>query len=285
MADETTDVTEPVEPVAQPTSYIGEDGTFKDGWREAYLEEGDRNDRVFERATGIKGVLKSLASAERMIGKNKVAIPSAESGDGEWEAYYKAGGRPDTADAYVLEKPEDLPDKYWNEDFANKAKETFLKAGLNQKQIDLIQKLDYERSLAEMEQAQQNQQALEAKYEEDKNALVKEWGNAFEQKIHIGNIAVNEGANGDEELKQRVVEKFGGDPDFTRIMANLGSKFSESTFKHAEARIDTPADLEAKRTEVMSSDAFMKANHPGHKTAMATVSRLSKEIAKSRKPA
>ena len=84
------------------------------------------------------------------------------------------------------------------------------------------------------------------------DGLNADWGAAYEQKKHLGNRAIEEGVsviqNGakivDQEFKERILKKFGNDPDFIRYSSNLGSKFAEA----GSIRVDlvpTPADLQA----------------------------------------
>ena len=120
----TTDVAE----ATQPTSFIGDDGTFTEGWREQYVPEDVRGEAVFDRVKTIQGMAKSLASAERMIGADKMVKPSDKFGDEDWDEYHKAGGW--TGEPIKIEAPEGLPEGIWSDDRANMYSEGFNKLRL-----------------------------------------------------------------------------------------------------------------------------------------------------------
>lgn len=283
MTDGITDVAEPVATTGEaaqptPTSYIAPDGTLQDGWKDAYLTDDIKEESIFSRVKNVQGVFKTLANAERMVGKNKVAIPDENSGDEAWSRFYEALGRPDSPDKYDLTRPENLPAEFWNEDLLKEAKNVFHKIGLSPKQAKAILDFDTQRSLKEIESYNALEQQKELKFKEDYEAMKKELGNAYDQKIHIGNIALEKGVNGNEELKQRVVEKFGKDPDFTKIMISLGEQFSESKAIDFKVTETTPAQTQEKINELMSSDAFMNKKHPNHNVVIKQISNLYKEI-------
>jgi len=268
----------PTDDSANPTeSFIGEDGTFTGGWRDKYVPEDIRGDAVFDRVSTIQGVFKSLASAEKMIGKNKIAIPNENSGDDEWSAWHKAHGMPDKPDDYKFNLPDGVQA---DTDQQKKYSEVFHSLGLNQKQVDGLVALElarqtsaYETKLAE-EKAES--QAL-------KETLLSEWGNAYEQKKHLGNVAIEQGVKGEsEEFKDRIVEKFGNDPDLIKLLSNLGAKFAEHGAVPSSLVVaDTPAQIDEKINELMASDACMNRNHANHKSVMLKIEQLSKELSKA----
>jgi hypothetical protein len=61
IMDDITDAAQVAEPTSTDTtettvaSFINEDGTFKEGWRD-YVPEEYRNDKVFDRAVSVEGV-------------------------------------------------------------------------------------------------------------------------------------------------------------------------------------------------------------------------------------
>jgi hypothetical protein len=102
--------------------------------------------------------------------------------------------------------------------------------------------------------------------------LQREWGRAYEQNVHLGNVAIEEGVKGNDEFKERLTKKFGNDPDFIRFASNLGSKFAES--KMIDTSIPTPMDIQEKINEMMQTDAYMNRNNPNHKITVEKVQRL-----------
>ena len=281
MSDEngTTDATVDTSTDAQPTSYIGEDGTFAEGWRDKYVPEEVRGEAVFDRVKTIQGMAKSLASAERMIGSDKIVKPSDKFGDDDWDNYYKAGGW--TGEPIPIKAPDGLPEGIWSDERAGKFSEGFNKLRLTPKQVNGIMEM-YNQDLASQLNDMDN--TSDTTMAELKAQLLSKWGNSYSQHEHNSEFALDKGARGDDELKQRVVNKFGKDPDFIEIFANLGGEFSESGSIPVKNLAPTPVDIQSKINEIMNSDAFMKPMHPNHKQAMANLARLHKEKASIRQP-
>lgn len=234
-------ITDPAQ-TGEPTPtepLVNHEGVLRDGWRDT-LPEDIRGEKVFDRVSDFEGAMKSLASAERMVGKDKIPIPNEASSDVEWDAYFVAGGRPNTAGDYNLTRPEELPEEYYNQELATAAQELFHKIGLSKKQADALFTFNNNTVITQLAK---NVQDAELEAGTLKDGLYSDWGNAFEQKKHMGNVAIETGTNGDVEFKERLTVKFGNDPDFIRFASNLGGKFAE-TGSPAAASIPTPADIQ-----------------------------------------
>jgi len=284
MTEGTTDLVaaEPIapEPTGQPTPpLVNAEGELRDGWRDS-LPEDIRNEKVFDRVNNFEGVMKSLASAEKMVGRNKVAIPNEASSDVEWDAYYVAGGRPETAGDYNLARPEELPEEFYNQELATTAQELFHKIGLSQKQADALFAFNNNNVIAQLAKNKQDAELVATML---KDSLYADWGNAFEQKKHLGNVAVEQGTSGDDEFKERLTQKFGNDPDFIRFAADIGNKFAEGKAVDVTKLIPTPSDIQAQIDDEIAKPAYGVdyAKHgftkQQHKATVAKVSKLFQE--------
>ncbi len=231
-----------VEPAveAQPApSLVGSDGTLREGWRDT-LDEDIREEKCLQTVKNFNGAMRSYVDARKAYGKEKIAIPNEASSDAEWDTFHAAGGRPETAGDYALARPEELPEEYYSQELATAAQDLFHKIGLNKKQADALFAFNNNNVIAQLATNAQND---ELSATELKDKLYSDWGNAFEQKKHLGNVAVEQGTNGDVEFKERLTQKFGNDPDFIRYSANLGAKFSEAGSPDAKT-IPTPDDIQ-----------------------------------------
>lgn len=287
MTEGTTDTTGTGTATAvQPTPpLVNADGELREGWRDS-LPEDIRADKVFDRVSNWEGMAKTLASAEKMIGRNKVAVPNEASDEAEWDAFYLAGGRPDTAADYGFTRPEELAEEYYSEERSKKYMELFHKIGLSKKQAQAIFDTHNADIVAHLALNKQN---AELEMETLKNGLALDWGNAYEQKKHLGNVAVEQGVNGDEEFKVRLTNKFGNDPDFIRFAANVGSRFVEHGAVDTSKLIPTPGDIQAQIDEEVAKPVygadyakhgFTKAQHQAQ---VAKVSALFQQKVKSTK--
>ncbi len=259
-----------------PVLCINDSGEFTDGWREKYLPEDIREHGAFKegRVKNVQGIFRSLAHAESMVGADKMAKPSDSYSESDWEEWHNLGGRPQNAIDYALNAPEGIPEGVWSDDRATGYKELFHKIGLSAKQVEALSN-HYGADLTQ--QLSDHTNAQEASMEELQNGLISDWGNAFEQKKHLGNLAIDKAVNGDTEFQERLTQKFGSDPDFVRAMSNIGSLFNESGSIPVITVADTPADVDDKINEVMASDAYNNRKNPGHKAAIEKVTRLTKQ--------
>ncbi len=269
MADDGTGGTGEGEGQGGATTFlVGADGKFAETWRES-LPDDLKAEPSLASFKDLPSFAKSYINAQRMLGKAKVAIPTETSTPGEWEEFFKAAGRPTTAGDYGLKRPKDFPEEAWDEKFVTGAQEVFHKHGVSKKAADAIA-------------AYWNEAAVKAMKEQDATAaaekqtlvdgLHKEWGAAYDEKLHIGNIAVEQGVNGDAEFKDRLLAKMNADPDLIRWAVQIGQKFQEDGIRGEPT--PTPNDLQTQINTLMQSDAYMKREHPGHKKAVEDVQRL-----------
>jgi hypothetical protein len=239
---------------AQPTPLVNAEGVLRDGWRDS-LPEDIRSDKVFDRVSNFEGIMKSLSSAERAFGKEKISIPGEASSEAEWTEFHKAGGRPETAGDYNLSRPEELSEEHYSKELATAAQDLFHKIGLSKKQADALFEFNNSAVITQLASNAQNAEAARAQL---KNELYSEWGNAFEQKKHFGNVAVEKGSAGNQEFKERLLNtkladgtRLGDNSDFIRHNSNLGSMFSEAGSLTVEM-IPTPGDIQTQIDEAMA---------------------------------
>lgn len=270
--------------------FVKSDGTFIENWQLKLQDESLHADKTLMTLKNVENLAKSYVHVRRQVPLDKIAIPNENSTDADWEVWHKAGGRPETAADYALKRPDDFPEEYYSDELANTFMDFAHKIGLSTKQVNALFEFNNNNVLAVLKA---DADTAELDMNELKDGLYKDWGNAFEQKKHFGNLAVEKGTsqtkmvNGiatmvsDEKFKSRLTKKFGNDPDFIRFTSNLGSKFAESGA--VESQVPTPTDIQTKIDELMHTDAYRKRDHPNHKNIVQQVARLFREKAKSTK--
>jgi hypothetical protein len=260
---------------------IDEKGNFREGWTEI-LDEDLRNEPYIQEAKNIQGMARSVVSARSMVGRNKIAIPNENSSQEEWDEYYKISGWPGDAE-YGLKRPDDFPEEFYREDKAQEAFKLFNDIRLNKKQAEAVFNFHNQMVLDSLKEKKTDD---ELALDNLKDELAQDWGAAYDQKVHLGNIAVETGAtkkiNGvdvvDEDYKARLLEKINKDPDLIRFTSNLGAKFSEHKSIIPEtAVIPTPSEIDQKIEDAMNDEAFTNNKHPRHKTQVALVTKLHKQ--------
>lgn len=248
-------VVEPVVPVVTPTEFFGTDGTLKEGWIST-LSEDIRDEKSLMSFKTIQDLAKSNVMTKKMVGANTVTIPTDASTEGEWQEFHKAGGRPETVADYNLGVPEGFPEEIKAQAFPEgrleKWQERFFKGGVSQKAANAFIAEFAQDILADYKNIKQ---AQELEMSTLNGALSTDWGAAFEQKKHLGNMAIEEGTVGDAEFKARIVEKFGNDADFIRYSANLGGKFAEGK-PPGFAAVPTPNDYQDQIDTLMADPLY-----------------------------
>ncbi len=243
---------------AAPVALADDKGVLREGWLET-LDEDLREESYLKEAKDVQSLAKGTVHARRMVGKDKMVIPNEESGDEVWDAYHKIGGRPDTPQDYGFKRPDDFPEEHWNDEFMAKAQEILHKHGGSKKLGDALLELNVESVKAAL-LAQNQKEEFDLQTLNDK--LDADMGLARDQKMHLGNIAVNEAVKGkdgvvDEEFKARLLAKVNADPDLIKMTCSLGAKFSEHGIIR-DAGIPTPGDLQTQIDEQMAKPSYSK---------------------------
>ncbi len=264
MPDETTETTETT--TTETPSMFNAEGGFTENWTQSLTDTALHDNETLKSAKSVEALATMTVNAQKMVGADKIAIPNEASSEEEWATFHKAGGRPETAGDYNFGRPEELPEEYYNQERATAAQELMHKLGLSKKQADELFAFNNNTVIAQLKTQSQDDTLAMQKLTD---GLVADWGNAYEQKKHLGNKAIEEGTAGNAEFKERLTQKFGNDPDFVRFAANLGSKFSEGGSPDIPL-IPTTGDIQAQIDDAMShkshgadykSHGFTRAQH------------------------
>jgi hypothetical protein len=269
----------PAEPPAEPTGYVTVDGKLSDNWPTKLTDTSLHEDKSLPRFKDVEAMAKSYVSLRRQVPLDKTPIPTEHFSDADWEAWHKAGGRPDTAGDYNIQRPDDFPEEHWSGDLMTSAQELFHKIGLSKKQAEAIVNFNNTNVVSQITNAKND---AELEFTKLQDGLVAEWGNAYQQKVHYGNQAVSKGAedrNGivDDEFKARLLEKVNKDPDLIKFASNLGSILAEDRLIETP-QIPTPMDIQDKITEAMQHPAFMDKTHPQHDSQVEKVLALRRSM-------
>ncbi len=76
-------------------------------WKDS-ISEDFRNDPNIEKFTEIDALAKSYINATKMIGQDKLVIPTNNSTEDQWNEVYSKLGRPESADKYSLDANQKL---------------------------------------------------------------------------------------------------------------------------------------------------------------------------------
>ena len=116
---------------APQTTETTTQSTWKDSISEAY-----RNDPNIEKFTEIDALAKSYINATKMIGQDKLVIPTNNSTEEHWDEVYTKLGRPESADKYSLDAKSEVVNL--DENAIKSFAEQSHKLGLNNQQAQGI---------------------------------------------------------------------------------------------------------------------------------------------------
>ncbi len=253
-------ITPEVTPEVTPTNYFGTDGTLNEGWQST-LDEGYREEASLKTVKDAKTLAKMFVDTKRMVGKDTIAMPSETSTEGEWAEYHKAGGRPETVEDYVLKAPADFPqelvERVFPADRITKWQERFFKGGVSKKAADAFVAEFAQDMLTDIQSAKMAKEQAKA---ELVKGLSIEYGAAMDQKMHLGDIAVEEGTGGDLAMKESLAY-LREDPNAVRLLVNLGAKFAEGKPPNYAA-IPTTSDIQSQIDAIAANPLYLSGTQP-----------------------
>lgn len=282
MAEEGQPAAPPAEPPAEPgtpagpQSFINEDGTLAEGWRDKYVPEDLRKEKIYDAIKDLPTAFKTLGHQAKLVGRKGILLPTEASGQSEWDAFYEATGRPKTAEEYAMEVPEENADDF-SEELIGEARGMFHGLGFNQKQVDALWKFEKGR-VAQMNKALDDFEEQEKSGAE--TALRNKWGTAYDENMHLVNRMISENAVEGEE-RDYLLAEYGNDSKLAGFLGNIAKKFVEHKII---TDVETPSsDLEGRKKELMASKAYLDANHPDHKSVADQVRRIFEQLAQMTK--
>jgi hypothetical protein len=264
MGDEPVAVAEPVAepvvapvvaPVAEPTNFYGADGALNEGWQGSLSEEL-RDEKSLSSFKTVQDLAKSMVMTKKMVGQNVIKMPGETYTQGEWDEYHKAGGRPETAADYDLKMPDGFPEAIAAEIFPEaeitKWKDRLFKGGVSQQSANnIVQELAQD----VLAGRQGMQQAAEAATAAIVGNLTTEYGAAYAQKMHYGDMAIEDFTGGDEAMKEALAPLRQNEMAI-KMMVHFGAMLGEGKPPSFTA-IPTPSDYQDQVDTLMADPLYM----------------------------
>jgi len=252
----TTETAQPTTPVAtpaaQPTS----------SWKDSISEEY-RADPSIEKFTEIDALAKSYINATKMIGQDKIVIPTKNSGQEAWDEAYAKLGRPESADKYALDVKSDVVP--FDETAIKSFAEQSHKLGLNNKQAQGI--LEFYKNNMEGS-AQQAKIDTETAQSQAEQQLRQEWGRDFEGKVKQAGALAK--ANINPEVLDMTLSngtRLGDHPEIIKGFAKIANMMSEDKIVATESEnVNTVADIETEISAITNDTdgPYWNKQHPDH---------------------
>lgn len=221
----------------------------------------------------INTLVKSYVHAQKMMGADKVVIPSKESTPEVWNEFYKKVGLPDSFDKYgVQRKPESKVEQALFDTLAKQGYE----AGVLPHQLTKL--VDSVESYVEQFSKTNSTKATELQTK-NLEALQAEWGEAYKVKMQQANKAIN--TFGNDKVAQALVNAgLNHDPEVIKMFAALGSKLGEGTFQKGSGETQTPQDLQSAINDILKdrNNPYYNPAHPAHTEMKQKVQDMSKKL-------
>lgn len=253
---------------ASTESFVGADGSFSPNWYEN-LSEDIKDAPALQNFKDINGLAKSLVNAQKLIGADKIQLPSDKSTEEEWDEFYNKIGRPESPDKYQFNLPEGVE---VNEGMLKGFGETAHKLGLNNKQAAELLTW-YNSSVGDINQQQAMQEAKT--YEEAEKALKTEWGHKYDENISFAQRTAKTFALG-EMLAERNLDN---DPAMIKALADIGKSLSEDTIVGSTTNpFPNNPNVEINRIMGDKNHPYHQKDHPQHDDAVKQMNQLFNQI-------
>ncbi len=241
------------------------------------LPEDIREDASLKNFTDAGQLAKSYVHAQRMVGADKMAIPTKNFTEEDWQQTFSKLGVPDSPEKYdikynVAEGQSDEPVK----NFVANAH----KLGLLPQQVQGV--LDYYTQL-ETGAVETAQKDLELQKINNEGELRKEFGLAYPDKIKsANNVFKNFFAEDLADVKLQDGTSIGNHPGFIKALSKMSDNFSEDTISAGQETTGnlTPSEAQKEVTNIMGdqSHPYWLKDHPGHAAAVKEVADLQNMI-------
>jgi hypothetical protein len=252
-------------------------------WRSTLPKElqEDASLKVFNDITGLA---KSYISAQKLVGADKIPVPSKHATDEDWRGVYHKLGLPQDVKEYAVKFKDGTQ---IDPKFVDGFKDQAYKSGILPKQAqalaDWFSQANGEAETSVLEDFKKDQVNRT-------NDLRKEWGSAFEQKALAAQSVVTEIA--DEDMVKYLNDSgLASEPRLIKLLAGIHDKYmKESTEVGGRSNkepVMTPKDAQGEINKVMSqvgTHPYFLKDHPGHKDALAEMQHLFKMVNPSKSP-
>jgi hypothetical protein len=179
------------------SKYINNDGTFREGYKDALVPEELRTNKFYDIFHDIQGIMKAAGHQAVTLGKygtTKGVLPINEkSSPYEVEAFRAAMGVPKDGAGYKYAPPEDISSEDLSPEFMKEVNESFNKAHYTQAQYDTAINL-YTNHLRLIEKVVDEE--LSRQVSDAENRLRGEWGDMFDARTNLARAFITKMAGG-----------------------------------------------------------------------------------------
>ena len=241
-------------------------------WKNA-LPDDVKTDPSLADIKDVGGLAKSYIHAQKMVGTDKIALPTENATPEEMSAFYDRLGRPKEYEFSKAELPEGMD---YNEDMEKQMKTIMHSAGLTNKQANDLNN-GYLKYMSEQFTNQKN--ADENQKAEWYKTLKTDLGKAFDEQVDLSQRAARE-LGGDDFLTWLDNTGQGNNPMFVKMFAKVGQMMAEAGAEPGKPQSFemTPDSARAEIARLQRDPNFMEQYNnketDGHKEAVKKFGRL-----------
>ena len=260
--EKTETSTETVKPITQETKQEATTSTTQSTWKDSISEEF-RKDPNIEKFTEIDALAKSYINATRMIGQDKVVIPTNNSTEDQWDEVYNKLGRPESADKYTLDAKSEVISL--DDNAVKQFAETSHKLGLNNKQAQGLLEFYKTNMEGTAQQAKVDAETAQAQAEQQ---LRSEWGREFEAKVKQASSLAK--ANMNPEILDMTLSngaRLGDHPEIIKGFAKIAGMMSEDKIVSTESEsVQSNQSIQDEIDTIINDKAspYWNKSHPNH---------------------
>ena len=264
--EKTQPSTETVKPTTQETKQEATtsttQSTTQSTWKDSISEEY-RKDPNIEKFTEIDALAKSYINATKMIGQDKVAVPTNNSTEEAWNEVYDKLGRPESAEKYSLDAKSKVVSL--DDNAVKQFAETSHKLGLNNKQAQGLLEFYKTNMEGTAQQAKIDTETAQAQAEQE---LRSEWGREFDTKVkQAGSLAK---ANMKPEILDMTLSngtRLGDHPEIIRGFAKIAGMMAEDKIVSTESEsVQSNQSIQDEIDTIINDRAspYWNKSHPNH---------------------
>jgi len=260
--EKTQPSTETVKPTTQETKQEATTSTTQSTWKDSISEEF-RKDPNIEKFTEIDALAKSYINATRMIGQDKVVIPTNNSTEEQWNEVYDKLGRPESAEKYSLDAKSKVVSL--DDNAVKQFAETSHKLGLNNKQAQGLLEFYKQNMEGTAQQAKIDTETAQAQAEQE---LRSEWGREFDAKVKQASSLAK--ANIKPEILDMTLSngtRLGDHPEIIKGFAKIAGMMSEDKIVSTESEsVQSNQSIQDEIDSIINDKAspYWHKSHPNH---------------------
>ena len=260
--EKTQPSTETVKPTTQETKQEATTSTTQSTWKDSISEEY-RKDPNIEKFTEIDALAKSYINATKMIGQDKLAVPTNNSTEEAWNEVYDKLGRPESAEKYSLDAKSKVVSL--DENAVKQFAETSHKLGLNNKQAQGLLEFYKQNMEGTAQQAKIDTETAQAQAEQE---LRSEWGREFDTKVKQASSLAK--ANMKPEILDMTLSngtRLGDHPEIIKGFAKIAGMMAEDKIVSTESEsVQSNQNIQDEIDSIVNDKAspYWNKGHPNH---------------------